>query len=274
MKAVVFPNFNKPRTKSSLKTLEGVLAAYGCDYAAAKDAKEAFELFPGGADLAVILGGDGTMLTAADWASVTDTPIIGVNLGTLGYMHELEPNEIDKISRFFTGEYTVEERMMLRAEVLRDGESVFTCEALNEIVVCRGVITKLIDLDLLCDGAKAFSYRADGIIISSPTGSTAYFMSAGGPIIDPKLRLIATCAVCPHGFYGSNSMIFSPDSLLNIKVSSKYNGDIYLTADGRKRLEVFYNDVVAINKSKLATKLIRLSGRAFCEKHFTKFNER
>lgn len=273
MKAVIFPNRSKSGTEDALGKLIDILTRRGCGWYIAESVADAFAAYPQGGDIGIVLGGDGTMLSAAEWASGTGTPLIGVNLGTLGYMHELEVDEIELIEKFFNGQYKVENRMMLSAEIIRDGKTVFGCEALNEIVVCRGIITKLIDLELSCDCVKACSYRADGIIIASPTGSTAYSMSAGGPIVDPKLEIITTCAVCPHGFYGSNSMVFSPDSTIGIRVSSKYNGDIYLTSDGRSRTELFYNDEVRIRRSDMKTKLIKLKEHVFCETHARKFNE-
>ncbi|MDD4125524.1 MAG: NAD(+)/NADH kinase [Eubacteriales bacterium] len=274
MRAIIFPNRNKPKTEEALAKLSSILESRQCDIYIAESIEEAAVMYPGGCDMGIVLGGDGTMLSVAEWASGTGTPIIGINHGTLGYMHELEAGEIELIDRFFEGEYNTENRMMLHAEVIRNGEKVFTCEALNEIVVCRGVITKLIDLELFCGCVKAAGYRADGIIISTPTGSTAYSMSAGGPIVDPGLELITACAVCPHGVYGSNTMIFSPDSVIGIRVSSKYNGDIYLTSDGRNRTEIFFNDEVRIRRSAMVTRLIKLKEHTFCETLSRKFNEK
>ncbi len=274
MKAVIFPNRNKTGIDEALSALTAMLQNYKCEIYIAESVAAAFKAAPSGGDIGLVLGGDGTMLSAAEWGSVTGTPLMGINLGTLGYMHELEAGEIGLLAQFFDGAYIIENRMMLSAQVTRDGKTVFSCEALNEIVVCRGVITKLIDLELSCGCAKAGAYRADGIIVATPTGSTAYSMSAGGPIVDPSLELITTCAVCPHGMCGSNSLVFSPNAVLGIRVSSKYNGDIYLTADGRNRTEIFYNDEVRITRSNMTTKLIKLKEHTFCEALFRKFNER
>lgn len=272
MRVLVFPNRNKPKTQYILDKLSLLLEKQGIQMNIAESAKEAMQTFPFGCDLGIAIGGDGTILSLAEWASVTNTPIIGINQGTLGYMHELEAEEINRIEEFFKGNYTVENRMMLHADVVRNGKTVFECESLNEVVVCRGIITKLIDLELFCGCNKAASYRADGLIVSTPTGSTAYSMSAGGPIVDPSLELITACAVCPHGFSGANSMIFSPNSELTIKVSSKYNGDIYLTSDGRNRIEIFYNDSVIIRRSQRVTRLVKLKECTFCETLSRKFS--
>lgn len=274
MRAIIFPNRNKPKTKDTLEKIKAILENRNCGYDIAESAEDAFKLSPDGCDLGIVIGGDGTMLSVAGWASITNTPIIGINQGTLGYMHELESGEVNLIDGFFAGCYNIENRMMLHTGVIRNGKTIFECESLNEVVVCRGIITKLIDLELYCGCTKAAAYRADGIIISTPTGSTAYSMSAGGPIIDPSLELMAACAVCPHGFCGANSMIFSPDSLITIKVSSKYNGDIYLTSDGRNRTEIFYNDEVQIRRSDKVTRLIKLKSNTFCETLSRKFEDK
>ncbi|MEG1742849.1 MAG: NAD(+)/NADH kinase, partial [Clostridia bacterium] len=217
-------------------------------------------------------GGDGTMLSIAVAAAQNKVPLLGINLGRLGYMTELETDEIPLLSSLKTNEFTVENRIMLSADVIRDGKKAASFTALNEILVCRGSVSRMIDLTLKCDSTSVAAYRADGIIAATPTGSTAYTMSAGGPIIDAKLKLICVCPICPHSFTGSRAIVFSPDSSLEISVSSQYNGDIYLTSDGREHTQIFYDDVVRISRSPLVTGLIKIKKNTFYETLYKKFN--
>ena len=143
--------------------------------------------------------------------------------------------------------------------------------ALNEILVCRGAVSKMIRLALRCNGTDVAAYRADGLIVSTPTGSTAYALSAGGPIIDPALSLISVCPICPHTFAGARPLVFSPDSGLEITVSSLYNGDIYLTADGKASRSVNYDDVITVTGSERSVRFIKLKSNAFYQTLYKKF---
>ena len=274
MKAVIFVNPTKEGAENAVEGVIRTLESNNCDYFVIKNPGELYEKCPTGCDFAVILGGDGTVLASADWASRTGTPVIGVDFGRLGYMNELEPDEIPLISRFFTGEYETDERMMLDVSVKRENREVFSSTVLNEAVIGRGAVTKLVDLELYCGSEKVASYRADGIIVATPTGSTAYSMSAGGPIVDPGLSLITVSAVCPHGFTGSSSLVFSPDSPLSVKPSSKYKSDLYLTADGSTNFCLLGGDRVDMSESATTLKLIRFKHNSFFHTLTKKFNEK
>ena len=274
MQTLVFANAAKPGVGRYLEEVKAILSSRGCACTAVYDPAGAFAAYPNGCDLCVVLGGDGTMLAAAGWASRTGTPVVGINLGRLGYMSELEPEDIPLLSRVVGSDLPAENRMMLTAEVYREGCLLASYTALNEIVVSRGTVTRLIDLELRCRGENVGSYRADGIIISTPTGSTAYAMSAGGPIIDPSLELITVSAVCPHGSTFSGSMVFSPSSELEISVSSKYNGDIYITADGRESAELFYEDTVRVKRADTVFRLIHPKQNSFYKTLSKKIKEK
>lgn len=274
MKAVVFVNPTKEGAEAAALSVERLLSSEKCEVFTIHEPDELYVKCPEGCDFAVILGGDGTVLASADWASRTGTPVVGVDFGRVGYMNELSPKEIPLISRFFTGEYENDERMMLDVSVKRKGNVIFYTTVLNEAVIGRGTLTKLVDLELYCGGEKAASYRADGIIVATPTGSTAYSMSAGGPIVDPSLSLITVSAVCPHGFSGSSSLVFSPSSPLSVKASSKYKSELYLTADGRANFELCPGDTVDITKSATTLKIIRFKHNSFYQTLTKKFNER
>lgn len=274
MKSLIFVNRTKPGAEECLEELKNIYRTAGCDHAVVYGAAEAFEICPEGCDFCAVLGGDGTMLAAAGWASRTGTPLIGIDLGRLGFMSELGSKEIALLGSVFKGDARVEERMMLDSSVIRGGEETARYTVLNEIVVSRGAVTRLIDLELRCDGEKVGSYRADGLIVSTPTGSTAYSMSAGGPIVDPSLNIMTASAVCPHGITFSGSLVFAPESALEISVSSKYHGDIFLTADGRESTELCYEDKVTVRRSRLTTKLLRLRENSFYITLAEKFKEK
>jgi NAD+ kinase len=168
------------------------------------------------ADILIVLGGDGSILEAARRATHRGTPILGINLGRLGYMAELELGELDLLKNLFTGEYEIEKRAMLRIE-LRSGSDLRSfCYALNDAVISNGSVSRIIDLELSEGGVPVTTYRADGLIIASPTGSTAYSMSAGGAIVDPRVPCICVTPICPHSFI-ARPLIFSDQSVLEIR---------------------------------------------------------
>ncbi|MBQ8439315.1 MAG: NAD(+)/NADH kinase [Clostridia bacterium] len=214
------------------------------------------------ADILIVLGGDGTILEAARRATQKGTPILGVNLGRLGYMAELELNELDLLKNLFTGEYEIEKRAMLRVE-LRSGEELKSfCYALNDAVISNGSVSRIIDLELSEGGVPVTTYRSDGLIIATPTGSTAYSMSAGGAIVDPRVPCICVTPVCPHSFV-ARPLIFSDHSVLEVKNICAREKMLYLTVDGKMNFELYRNQTVRITKAKMETKLIRIKPCGF-----------
>ena len=214
------------------------------------------------ADILIVLGGDGTILEAARRASHRRTPILGINLGRLCYMAELELNELDLLKRLFTGEYEIEKRAMLRVE-LRAGEELKSyCYALNDAVISNGSVSRIIDLELSQGGIPVTTYRADGLIISTPTGSTAYSMSAGGAIVDPCVPCFCVTPVCPHSFI-ARPLVFSDQSVLEVRNICAREKMLYLTVDGRMNFELYRNQTVRITKANMETKLIRLKPYGF-----------
>ena len=217
------------------------------------------------ADVIIVLGGDGSILEAARRASVKGTPILGVNLGHLGYMAELELSELSLLHRLFTGEYTVEKRSMLKVEIFNGTELKSFCHALNEAVISNGSVARIIDLELRENGHPVSTYRADGLIISTPTGSTAYSMSAGGSIVDPRVACVCVTPICPHSF-AARPLIFSDASSLEVRNVCAREKMLYLTVDGRINFEFYRNQTVRISKSDLETGLIRFKENAFYRK--------
>ncbi len=215
------------------------------------------------ANILVVLGGDGSILEAARRATQRGTPILGINLGHLGYMTELELRDIDQLGRLFTGDYELEKRSMLRVELLNAaGELRSFCYALNDAVISNGSVSRIIDLELYEGGIPVTTYRADGLIIATPTGSTAYSMSAGGAIVDPRVSCFCVTPVCPHSFT-ARPLIFSDESVLEVRNVCVREKMLYLTVDGRINFELYHNQRVRITKSAMQTKLIRLRPSSF-----------
>lgn len=207
------------------------------------------------ADFIICLGGDGTIIKAA---TGNDIPILGINLGRLGYIAELESDEISMIERLFSGEYILEHRMMLTAE-FSDSKRY---DVLNDAVLSHGIISRIADIELKCDGGIVNQYRADGLIMATPTGSTAYSMSAGGPVIDPRLDCICVTPICSHSLK-AKPLIFTPDSKLEMLNQCNDGADMYVTLDGSDNIVLSYDESVHITKSRRITKLVRMKTNGF-----------
>ena len=220
------------------------------------------------AGLCIVFGGDGTILKIAKKAAFSGAYILGVNLGRVGYIAELETHELDLVRRLAvlkdisdaeaTAGIRIDRRMMLKVEILRGGECIHSAAALNDVVVSKGAVSRMVGLHLSCDGKSISSYRADGIVVSTPTGSTAYCMSAGGPIIDPKLECICAVPVCPYMCANSGAVLFSPRSVIDIQFMADKIGEAFCTLDGKGAKTLYDGDIIRITRSPVATKLIRL----------------
>jgi NAD+ kinase len=218
------------------------------------------------AELAVVLGGDGFILDAARRAAPKGIPILGINLGRVGYMTELELDELGLLDKYFSGEYRIDERSMLEVAVISSASSQkFSSFALNEIVMANGTTARIIDLMLMDNDQVISTYRADGLIVATPTGSTAYSLSAGGPIIDPKLSCFCVTPICPHSL-GARPLVFPDTAKLQIKNICTREKVLHLTVDGRATFDVFYGDVVQVTRSELVTKLVRIKDGGFYSK--------
>lgn len=225
------------------------------------------------ADAILVIGGDGSILEAARRASNCDKPILGINLGRLGFMAELEPGDLSALQLLLTDDYWIESRAMLRVELYSErGELRSFCHALNDATISNGSISRIIDLALSENGAPVTNYRADGLIVATPTGSTAYSMSAGGAIVDPAVPAFCVTPICPHSF-AARPLIFSDTSTLEIKNICAREKMLFLTVDGRMNFEVYRNQIVRITKSELTTKLIRFQKNGFYQKFCRKMRE-
>ena len=223
-------------------------------------------------DIIVVLGGDGTILESARKAAPANIPILGINLGRLGYMAELELDELNELKTVINGEYSIEKRMMIKVEVIgKDGGEKLSAYALNDAVISNGSIARIIDLALYEGGSLVSSYRSDGLIISTPTGSTAYSMSAGGAVVDPRVECICVTPICPHAL-GSRPIIFPKSAMIEVKNICQREKMIFLTLDGRLNQELSYGDTVKITESELETSLIRIKSNCFYNQLRKKMN--
>ncbi len=218
------------------------------------------------AELVIVLGGDGAMLDAARRAAKCGTPLIGVNMGRIGYMTELEQDEIELLTKVFEGKYHIDERSMLEAAVItKNGQRKFSGFALNEATVTNGTVARIVDLQL-SDGEEIVqTYRADGLVIATPTGSTAYSLSAGGPIVDPKLSCFCVTPVCPHSL-SARPLVFPDTADLKIKNICVREKVLHLTLDGRATYDLYYGDVVEVKRSPLTVKLLCVKEQSFYSK--------
>ncbi len=215
------------------------------------------------ADILVVLGGDGTILEAARRAAISGTPILGINLGRLGYMAELEMDEIRLLGGLFDGNFGIDERSMLSVTLLdSNGGSKVSTFALNDAVISNGSVARMVDLELTEGGEQVSTYRADGLIVATPTGSTAYSISAGGAIVDPRLKCISVTPICSH-ILTARPLIFPEDAVLDVKNICQRERNLFLTVDGRTNYELFRGEVVRVTKSDKTTKLITLKERGF-----------
>ena len=223
-------------------------------------------------DIAITVGGDGTIIHAAKYAARFDKPLIGVNVGRLGFAADIEIDGISELTRILDGDYSVEERVLFDVEVIKNGVSK-NYLAVNDAVIARGQLSKIIDLQVTLDDEEIAKYRADGLLFSTPTGSTAYSLSAGGPIIAPQLDCILMTPVCPHSLF-SRSVIFEGNSVLTVSVKIPDECCCVLTIDGEKNVDILADDIVKIKKSDLKLKFVSINKRNFYRKLNEKLKER
>lgn len=212
-------------------------------------------------DLAIVIGGDGTLLHIARQLAEYGVPLIGVNLGRLGFLTDIRANEmIDEIGRILDGDHEIENRLLLSAEIKRAGKRIHVATALNDIIITKGEIARLIEYETYLDGAFVNSARGDGIIIASPTGSTAYAMSAGGPIVHPTLNAILLVPICPHTL-SNRPIVVSSDSIIEVLMTNPADHRAHVTFDGQFNFPLDENDRIYVQCAQNPVQLLHPSGR-------------
>ena len=214
------------------------------------------------ADAVICFGGDGTILHMAKAATRNGIPILGVNIGTMGFMAELESSELEQLKRLASGDYTIDNRMMLDVTVHRDRDIIFHDICLNDAVVTKGGIARIVHLSVQCDDVQAMECGGDGLIIATPTGSTAYSLSAGGPIVEPEASSILITPICAHDM-GSRCIVASDKRVIKVGLTHNARRNAYLSVDGGKALKLNMGDIVTVKKSNFQTQLVRLKDRSF-----------
>lgn len=214
------------------------------------------------ASMVICFGGDGTLLHMAKTATRNGIPILGVNIGTMGFMAELESSELSQLARIATNDYTIDDRMMLDVTVHRDRDIIFHDICLNDIAITKGAVARIVHLEVKCDGIQAMECGGDGIIIATPTGSTAYSLSAGGPIVEPDANSILITPICAHDV-ASRCIVASDRRTVTVGMTQNARRNAYLSVDGGKALRMNMGDVATVRKSNLCTKLVRLKDRSF-----------
>lgn len=271
MKVVLFPNFSKKNALSTALKCCDILHGLGMEVLAAESFKSEFaeksfvrfgsrDDISRECDIMIAIGGDGTILKASSYASAYDKPLLGINTGRLGFMASMEPDELEDLSKLKTRDYVVETRMMLDVSLMRDDVILSRHTALNDVVIARPY-SKITDYEILADGKVVSTMRSDGIIFATPTGSTAYALAAGGPILEPCTECIQLTPICPHSLF-SRTMVFTSDRTLEVRHSTDEN-EVYFCVDGKKGCDMHRNDKLIIKKSMKKLRLIDIKGHSF-----------
>lgn len=279
MKIAVVVNLSKPKAISCAREAAILLLGHNAEVLMLSECRQHFkgiqisyhdtmeQLFEA-CDIAVTVGGDGTIIHAAKYAASCKKHLIGVNVGRLGFAAEVETDQIEQLTRLIDGDYITDKRILLDVEVIK-GEDSKHYLAVNDAVVARGQLSKTIDMQLYLDDNEISRYRADGLLFATPTGSTAYSLSAGGPILAPDMECILMTPVCPHSLF-SRSVLFGSDSKLSVKVKIPAECCCVLTVDGEKNVDILAEDTVIIRKSDLVLQFASLHKRNF----YTLLNEK
>ena len=269
MKIAVIPNLDKKDAKLYTGQIIDLLHQNGAEVLLhekheGRFAGDAFfahhEALAKACDFIIAVGGDGTIIHTAKHASVCEKPILGVNLGRLGFLADVEKDQLKRIEKLFTGEYSIRRRMMLDVTV-HSAEGDKTFRALNDAVI-SGAQSKIFDFDLSTGGSEIYHFRADGLILATPTGSTAYSLSAGGPVVDPEMECILFTPICPHSLF-NRSTVFNADKVLKVSADNEYTGEVYLTVDGGTPLQIHSKDTVSVKRSAYCTQLILTENNSF-----------
>lgn len=269
----VVPNLSRQQAEEVTRAVCEGLKKLNADFAMPEEIKATFsdicstymsedELYKN--SVAVIaIGGDGTIINCAKIASAYSKPILGINAGRVAFMAGLESQELEYLDRLIKGDYTVDKRMMLSATIVSDGEIVEEINCVNDVFVGRSQHVNMVNLKVFCDNAKVSDYYSDGIIFSTPTGSTAYSLSAGGPVIDPLIESILLTPVCPHSLF-QRPMIFRSECVFEIENDTE-PGNVLVFFDGGKGVPVTKDYKIIVKKSDKTADFIRIKSDTFVD---------
>ena len=275
-KIILCPNPSRDKDMKATRAAMAILEEMGFSTVVCSPFKDQRpELFDGidvkplpqelrGSDLLITFGGDGTILHLAKLAALNKLPVLGINMGSLGFIAELEASELEALRKLQNWEFETENRMMLDVTVQREGRQVYQNLGLNEAVIREGPISHVIHLTISSDGHHLADIAGDGVIIATPTGSTAYSLSAGGPVVEPVAEAMVVCPLCAHNMHFS-SYVLSPEHTLTIESVRNGRKPVYLCVDESRAFTLKPGDQVVVRKSKYVTKLVRLSEKSFCE---------
>ena len=275
-KIILCPNPSRDHGMKATRAAEAILREMGFQTVVCspfRDQKE--ELFAGyrpqslvhelkTADLLLTLGGDGTILHLAKLAALNRVPMLGVNMGGLGFVAELEAGELEQLRKLKDWNFEMEQRMMVDVSVQRDGRQIYSNLGLNDAVVREGPISHVIHLKISSDGRHLTDIAGDGVNIATPTGSTAYSLSAGGPVVEPVAQTLVVCPICTHSMRFS-SYVLSPERTLTIELERNGRKPVYLFVDESRAFSLKADDKVIVRRSKHVTRLARLTEKSFCE---------
>ncbi|MBQ2203205.1 MAG: NAD(+)/NADH kinase [Oscillospiraceae bacterium] len=284
-KVVMTPNPYRDRDFSCVLEAQRILSAAGVEakICLAFEVDKSFALPQGvplfdlqeelrTADALICFGGDGTILHTSKAAARHGIPILGVNIGTVGFMAELESSEMGLLSRLATDDYQIDERMTLYVRLLHEGRVIYRDVALNDAVITKGAVARVIQPSVWLDGVKAMSFSGDGIIAATPTGSTAYSMSAGGPIVEPQADNIILTPICAHNLQ-PRSLIAAPERKVEIQIGRVNKRNAFLSVDGGRAMRVYGGDSVLIEAGNQKIKLIKLKETSFFDIVISKLNK-
>lgn len=260
---VLIPNITKDKGLSVTERVATYLSSKGAKvfidekYQTDFGVATRYSGFPGAAELIIVIGGDGSVIDASVVSVELEIPVLGINLGHLGYLAEVEPYEIDILSRLFTGEYKIEEKMLLSVNVISEGKMIESDRfAVNDVIISHDTFLGISEFSLTKAEGESIKYRADGIILATPVGSTAYSLSAGGPIIGHSVDAISVTPICPHSFF-NRSIVFNADEVLELKNNGL--SSLNVSIDGRFFSKLKFNDECIVRSSKKRLKMLTFS---------------
>ncbi len=268
----IFAKIHDPRCRGVAKELVQWLRGRGLNPLVENNLARALELdqgmegslIPPSADMVVVLGGDGTLISVARLVGDREVPIMGVNLGSLGFLTEITLDGLyPALESYLRGDYKLSERMMLKVTLIREGKEICTREALNDAVINKGAPAKIITLDAFVNGSFLATFKADGLILASPTGSTGYSLSATGPIIDPSIDCIVITPICPHTLT-NRPLVVAAERVITVTLDSMME-NVMLTIDGQVGINLAYRDVITVQRADHRTRLVMSSDTDYFE---------